>query len=46
VHDAWDAKLIDSLTGELGDGIEVSSPRMPQEDDPSYARSGPAIGQR
>jgi predicted alpha/beta hydrolase family esterase len=38
VHDEWDAKLVDSLRRELGDGYEVRYPRMPVEDDPSYAR--------
>ncbi|MFF9819372.1 alpha/beta fold hydrolase [Streptomyces sp. NPDC014006] len=42
-HDAWDDKLVDSLRRELGDAYEVRYPRMPDEDDPSYARWGPAI---
>jgi predicted alpha/beta hydrolase family esterase len=42
-HDEWDAKLVDSLTRELGDAFEVRYPRMPEEDDPSYATWGPAI---
>jgi predicted alpha/beta hydrolase family esterase len=42
-HDEWDAKLVASLTRELGDDFEVRYPRMPDEDDPSYARWGPAI---
>ena len=37
-HDEWDDKLVDSLRRELGDGYEVRYPRMPHEDDPSYAR--------
>lgn len=43
VHDLWDEKLVESLRGELGDGYEVRYPRMPQEDDPSYARWSAAI---
>lgn len=42
-HDDWDDKLFDSLRRELGDGWEVRYPRMPAEDDPSYARWSPAI---
>lgn len=42
-HDDWDAKLVDSLTDELGDGYEVRYPRMPREDDPSYTRWSAAI---
>jgi pimeloyl-ACP methyl ester carboxylesterase len=38
VHDEWDDKLFDDLSRELGDGHEVRYPRMPAEDDPSYAR--------
>lgn len=37
VHDAWDDKLVESLRRELGEGYEVRYPRMPDEDDPSYA---------
>ncbi|MFE9694334.1 alpha/beta fold hydrolase [Micromonospora sp. NPDC005806] len=43
-HDEWDDKLFDSLRRELGDGYEVRYPRMPDEDDPSYARWSAAIG--
>jgi pimeloyl-ACP methyl ester carboxylesterase len=43
VHDEWDNKLFDSLRRELGDGYEVRYPRMPDEDDPSYARWSAAI---
>jgi predicted alpha/beta hydrolase family esterase len=43
VHDEWDDKLFDSLRRELGDGYEVRYPRMPGEDDPSYARWSAAI---
>jgi predicted alpha/beta hydrolase family esterase len=42
-HDDWDGKLVDSLRGALGDGYEVRYPRMPQEDNPSYARWSAAI---
>jgi pimeloyl-ACP methyl ester carboxylesterase len=42
-HDEWDDKLVDSLRRELGDGFDVRYPRMPAEDDPSYATWGPAI---
>jgi predicted alpha/beta hydrolase family esterase len=43
-HDDWDARLVDSLRGALGDGYEVRYPRMPQEDNPGYARWSAAIG--
>lgn len=43
VHDAWDRKLVDSLTRELGSGVDVRYPRMPNEDDPSLASWRPAI---
>lgn len=36
-HDAWDSKLVESLRRELGQGYEIHYPRMPHEDDPSYA---------
>jgi pimeloyl-ACP methyl ester carboxylesterase len=42
-HDDWDDKLVDSLRRELGDGWEIRYPRMPAEDDPSYAAWAPAI---
>jgi pimeloyl-ACP methyl ester carboxylesterase len=42
-HDEWDDKLFNSLRRELGDGYEVRYPRMPAEDDPSYARWSAAI---
>ena len=42
-HDAWDDKLSDSLRRELGDGYEVRYPRMPDEDNPSYAKWSAAI---
>jgi predicted alpha/beta hydrolase family esterase len=43
VHDTWDNKLVDSLRSELGEGYEVRYPRMPDEDEPSYAKWKPAI---
>ena len=43
VHDEWDDRLVDSLRRELGDGYEVRYPRMPDEDDPSYATWGADI---
>jgi hypothetical protein len=43
VHDTWDDKLVDSLTRALGDEYDVRYPRMPDEDDPSYAKWRPAI---
>jgi|ERR1700722_18672842 len=43
VHDGWDNKLFDSLRRELGDGYEVRYPRMPDEEDPNYARWSAAI---
>src|SRR5438045_8022000 len=43
VHDAWDDKLADSLKRGLGEGHEVRYPRMPDEDDPSFAKWAPAI---
>ncbi len=43
VHDEWDDKLFDSLRRELGDGYEVRYPRMPDEDEPSYATWSAAI---
>ncbi|MET8117732.1 alpha/beta fold hydrolase [Micromonospora sp. NPDC005189] len=42
-HDEWDNELVDSLRRELGDGYEVRYPRMPDEDDPSYAQWSGAI---
>ncbi|MFG2169140.1 alpha/beta fold hydrolase [Micromonospora chersina] len=42
-HDEWDDKLCDSLRRELGGGYEVRYPRMPDEDEPSYARWSAAI---
>ena len=36
-HDEWDDKLVDSLRRELGPSFEIRYPRMPSEDDPSFA---------
>lgn len=43
VHDEWDDKLFDSLQRELGEAYEVRYPRMPKEEDPSYAEWSAAI---
>lgn len=43
VHDEWDNKLVDSLRRELGAGYEVHYPRMPHEDDPTYAEWSTAL---
>jgi predicted alpha/beta hydrolase family esterase len=37
VHEDWDNKLVASLRQELGQDYEIHYPRMPGEDDPSYA---------
>jgi predicted alpha/beta hydrolase family esterase len=42
-HDEWDDKLVASLGRELGPGYEIRYPRMPQEDDPDYARWAVAL---
>lgn len=42
-HDEWDDRLVDSLRRELGAGYDVRYPRMPDEDNPSYARWSAAI---
>ena len=36
-HDEWDNKLVESLRRELGQEYEVHYPRMPNENEPSYA---------
>jgi len=36
-HDEWDSKLVESLRHELGLRYDIRYPRMPNEDDPSYA---------
>jgi predicted alpha/beta hydrolase family esterase len=43
VHDEWDHKLFASLRRELGAGFDVRYPRMPEEQDPSYAGWSAAI---
>jgi pimeloyl-ACP methyl ester carboxylesterase len=43
VHDEWDSKLVASLRTELGRDYEVRYPRMPNEDDPSYATWAAAL---
>lgn len=35
-HDHWDERLVASLRRELGDGVDVRYPRMPDEGDPSH----------
>ena len=42
-HDEWDDKLVASLRRELGPSYEVRYPRMPDEDDPSFALWSAAI---
>ena len=37
VHDAWDNRLVESLTRALGPGYEIRYPRMPGEDDPKFS---------
>lgn len=37
-HDEWDNRLVASLQRELGDEFEIHYPRMPHEEEPSYAR--------
>ncbi len=36
-HDEWDDKLVASLREHLGPGWDIRYPRMPDEDEPSYA---------
>lgn len=36
-HDEWDNKLVDSLRRGLGSAFEIRYPRMPNEDDPTFA---------
>ena len=38
VHDDWDGKLVENLRSELGANYEVRYPRMPNEEDPTYAK--------
>ena len=42
-YDCWDSKLVASLERELGENYAVRYPRMPNEDDPSYAAWKPAL---
>jgi pimeloyl-ACP methyl ester carboxylesterase len=42
-HDEWDNRLVDDLRRRIGAGDEVRYPRMPAEDEPSYARWSEAI---
>lgn len=44
-HDEWDDKLVESLRRELGSDYEIRYPRMPNEDDPSYAGWKPTLEQ-
>ena len=43
VHDEWDDKLVASLSAALGPDYEIRYPRMPDEDDPSYATWSAAL---
>ena len=43
-HDDWDAAMVTSLQQQLGPGFPVLYPRMPCEDDPTYARWSAVIG--
>lgn len=36
-HDEWDSKLVASLRRALGPGYDIRYPRMPKENDPSFA---------
>ncbi len=42
-HDDWDHKLVESLERHLG--VRVRYPRMPNEDDPTFAAWKPALEQ-
>jgi predicted alpha/beta hydrolase family esterase len=42
-HDQWDNKLVESLQHALGASYRIRYPRMPSEDDPSYAAWKPAL---
>jgi predicted alpha/beta hydrolase family esterase len=42
-HDEWDNELVASLGRELGSNYEIQYPRMPSEDEPSYAGWKPAL---
>ena len=43
VHDEWDNKLVDSLAHELGPRFEIRYPRMPREEDPTFAAWKPTL---
>jgi pimeloyl-ACP methyl ester carboxylesterase len=43
VHDGWDDHLVGSLRDGLGPDAEIRYPRLPAEDDPSYAAWSPAV---
>jgi hypothetical protein len=45
-HEQWDSKLVESLRRELGQAFEIHYPRMPREDEPSYARWTPRSSER
>lgn len=42
-HDEWDHKLVASLREHLGQTYDVRYPRLPREDEPSFARWRPAL---
>ena len=42
-HDEWDSKLVDDLRQRLGADYEIRYPRMPGEEEPSYARWKPTL---
>lgn len=42
-HDEWDNKLVDSLARELGRDYEIRYPRMPGEEEPTFASWKPAL---
>jgi len=42
-HQEWDSKLVASLRLQLGDGYEIHYPRMPNENEPSYASWKPKL---
>jgi predicted alpha/beta hydrolase family esterase len=43
VHDEWDNKLVASLQSALGADYHVRYPRMPREENPTYAAWKPTI---
>jgi predicted alpha/beta hydrolase family esterase len=42
-HDEWDSKLVANLEQELGPDYEIRYPRMPDEDNPEFARWSAAL---